>query len=80
MRTWLHELDVEVGGRLTRGRRCYLHLLLNYLLLLLFKFVDEVGGEFEDHCYEGARDRLVHEVLELDLLTYEVDGGAGLLE
>ena len=42
VRAWFYELDVEIRGRLSCGRCGYLNLLLDYLLLLLFKFVNEV--------------------------------------
>ena len=80
MWTWLDKFDVEVGGCLSGGRSCYLHLLLYYFLFLLFQFVYEVGGEFQDYSYERASYRLVHEVLKLNLLTYKVNSSTGLLK
>lgn len=80
MWTRLYKLDIEVGRCLSRRRRSYLHLLLNYFLFLLFQFVYEVRGEFEDHCYERASNRLVHKVLKLNLLTNEINSCTGLLE
>lgn len=56
VRTWLDELDVHVLWRLSCGGCHQLHLLLDDLLLLLLKLVDEVVSELEDHSDEVAGD------------------------
>ena len=75
--TRLDKLDVHVLGGLAGRRGGQLHLLLDYLLLLLLQLADEVVGQLKDHCHEVSGHRLVHHVFELDFLADEVHGCTG---
>lgn len=50
-----------------------MNLLLYNLLLLFFELVYEVMRQLQDNSDEAACDRLIHHVLELDFLAYQIN-------
>ena len=76
----LNELNVKVFRDFSRGRSRNLHLLLDYLLFLFLKFINEIMSQFKNNCDKGFSDWLIHLVFEFDFLAYQIHSCTSFLQ
>ena len=80
MWTRFDKFDSQIFGCFPCTRSGKINLTLNQLLLLFLQLINKIIGHFQNHGDKRSRDRLLHQVLKLNFLSYQVHSCTCLLK